>query len=149
MIYEVNMLVEVKKLLKQLQKYNAQIKVENGKLKIASEKPLPDALLKKLKELKPFLLEELTYHAYKYDELVKILTEQLKKLGGYVFVKTPYLDEEIVFALPEYNQQFIKQGYVVYLPSELVTLLIKKPNFSTLKTIHEAKKVFEGKILLQ
>ena len=93
--------------------------------------------------------EAYTYQGYNYDQLCQIFTALLRQAGGYILVKSAILEEVIAFCLPQHLKALTKQGYTCYLPSELATLLIKEPEPNGLKRIHETKKIFEGKIILQ
>ncbi len=81
-----------------------------------------------------------------FNELHQALTKELKDYGGRgMLIKFNILDENIALTTPEHFEELKREGYIVYLPEELITLLIAKPE--TLEVIHEIKKVFEGKIM--
>ena len=86
---------------------------------------------------------------YDYDKVCKILTTLLKQHGGYVLVKSSILNEVIAFCLPQHLKALTEQGYTCYSPSELATLLIKQPQPDGLRSAHETKKIFEGRLILQ
>ena len=89
-------------------------------------------------------------YTYDYDKVCKIFTVLLKQHGGYILVKSSILDNEVIaFCLPQHLKALTEQGYTCYLPSELATLLIKEPQPNGLKRIHENKKIFEGRLVLQ
>ena len=89
-------------------------------------------------------------YTYDYDKVCKILTALLKQYGGFILVKSSILDNEVIaFSLPQHLKALTEQGYTCYLPSELATLLIKQPQPEGLRSAHETKKIFCGKLVLQ
>jgi len=95
--------------------------------------------------------EAYTYQGqtYDYDKVCKIFTTLLKQHGGYILVKSSVLEEVIAFCLPQHLKALTEQGYTCYSPSELATLLIKQPQPDGLRSAHETKKIFEGRLILQ
>jgi len=68
----------------------------------------------------------------------------LKEKGGYQLVESKTLGETIAFALMPYKKILEKQGYIVYLPSELNKL--RGCSKEELTALHEIKKRWKGEI---
>jgi len=114
------------------------------------EKVTPE-IVKFVKQHKEEIKKQLltTYQGYTYNQLCKKITSILKQYGGFILIKSFYLDEVVALSLPQHFKELTEQGYICYLPSELATLLIKQPQLDELKKMHQAKKVFEARIVLQ
>ena len=77
--------------------------------------------------------------------MVENMTKELKENSRGVLVKLSFLDENIVLTTPKHFEELKREGYVAYLPEEVISLLVVKSP-QALKTIHEIKKTFNGKI---
>jgi len=141
--------------LEKLQKSGLRVKLlSDNKIGVEPANKITPELRQLIKTNKEAIVKELketnTYQGYTYDQLSQIFTTLLKQHGGYILVKSSVFDNEVIaFCLPQHLKALTKQGYTCYLPSELATLLIKEPEPNGLKRIHETKKIFEGKIILQ
>ena len=142
------------RLLEKLQKSGLRVKLlSDNKIGVEPANKITPELRQLIKTNKEAIVKELketnTYQGYTYDELYQIFTALLRQAGGYILIRSSILKEVIAFCLPQHLKALTKQGYVCYLPSELATLLIKEPEPNGLKRIHEIKKIFEGKLVLQ
>jgi hypothetical protein len=104
---------------------------------------------KKLIPKKNRIKKELFLEDYTYDELCQKLTKELrednrKNNSRGILVKFNALDDEVALTIPEHFEKLKKEGYITYLPEEIVSLLIAKPK--SLQLIHEIKKEFNGKV---
>ena len=136
----------VKEILREIKHYNADLSLEDGKLRIKTQLPLPDPLIKKIKRHKETLKSMVAIEKL-YHRIAKTLEDFLEAQGGYVLVKSSNLKEVVAFCLPQYVYELTKKGFICYLPDELAELLIKRPEPHELRSLHEIKKIFEGKIL--
>jgi len=149
-------------LLEELKKRGIKVKLlGEDKLWIGPKDKITNEVREKVKQHKAEIIHSLqkanteeayTYQGYdySYDEICKILTTLLKQHGGYILVKSSILDDEVIaFCLPQHLKALTEQGYTCYLPSELATLLIKQPQPDGLRSAHETKKIFEGRLILQ
>ncbi|MDL1969735.1 MAG: hypothetical protein LWW94_01945 [Candidatus Desulfofervidaceae bacterium] len=150
--------MKAEQLIKELKAQGIKIKlVGRDKIWLGPEEKLTPELINVVRKLKDELIallkkteKQRIYKGYTYDQLCQMFIDLLKAHGGYILVKCSYLDNEVVaWALPGYVNKLSRKSHVVYLPSELATLLIKQPSPESLKKAHEIKKTFAGKIVLQ
>ena len=144
--------------LEYLRKKGITIKLKPEGISLGPKEKVTPEIVNLVKQHKAELIHSLqkantkeayTYQGYDYDKVCKIFTTLLKQHGGYILVKSSVLEEVIAFCLPQHLKALTKQGYVCYLPSELATLLIKEPQPDGLRSAHETKKIFEGRLILQ
>ena len=122
------------------------IKVEllpGGKVKLSPKEKITDDLKQQIvqhrKELKKELIKSMI------DELTEELKEDNKINNSKgLLVKLNILDDTIALTTPGYLEEVKKQGFVTYLPEEIISLLVAEPKL--LQLIHEIKKVFDGRI---
>ncbi|OQX52575.1 MAG: hypothetical protein B5M53_08135 [Candidatus Cloacimonas sp. 4484_209] len=118
-------------------------------LKIGSKVYPKNSLLNLPEDKAQILLNKNLIQPVTYEELHQALTEELKednKINNSkgLLVKLNILDDEVALTTPGYLEEVKKQGFVTYLPEEIISLPVAKPKL--LQLIHEIKKVFDGRI---
>ena len=118
-------------------------------LKIGSKVYPKNSLLNLPEDKAQILLNKNLIQPVTYEELHQALTEELKEDSRInnsrgILVKFNILDDTIALTTPGYLEEVKKQGFVTYLPSEVISLLVAEPK--ALQLICEIKKVFDGRI---
>ncbi|MDL1956993.1 MAG: hypothetical protein LWW95_08125 [Candidatus Desulfofervidus auxilii] len=80
-------------------------------------------------------------------DLFKKWLKILQVFDGVLLVRSRILGETIAFCVREKINEYRNKGYVVYAPSEVIYLVLKKPNKEALITIHNIKKFLGGVIV--
>jgi len=113
-----------------------------GKIKLSPKDKITDDLREQIERHREELREELIKSMI--DELTEELREDNKRNSRGLLIKFNILDDTIALTTPEHFEEVKKQGFVTYLPEELISLLIAGPKAWQL--IHEIKKEFDGRI---
>ncbi|MEA1994915.1 MAG: hypothetical protein U9N18_01995 [Campylobacterota bacterium] len=118
----------------------------DGRIKLSPKDKITDDLREQIKRHREEIKKELIKNM-SHEELCQTITEELRNYGGRgMLVKLNVVDDEVALTTPKHFEELKKEGYIVYLPEEIISLLIATPNTQTLKTIHEIKAVFDGKV---
>jgi hypothetical protein len=125
------------------------ILLPGGRIKLSPKEKITSDIREQIKRHREELQEELIKNM-DYEELCQAFTEELKEdirqdNSKGILVKLNFLDEDAALTTPEHFEELKKEGIVAYLPEEIINLLVVKSP-QALKTIHEIKQVFDGKI---
>jgi len=80
-------------------------------------------------------------------DLFKKWVKILEVFDGVLLVYSRVLGETVAFCMKEKIKEYKNKGYVVYTPSEVIHLVLKKPTKQALITIHNIKKFLGGVII--
>jgi hypothetical protein len=140
------MMRKVMKIFEALKKEGLSVKLIDGKIRISPKDKITADLREQIKRHREEIKKELFLKNHTYNELCQELAKELKDYSGRgMLVRLNFLDENIALTTPKHFEKLKKEGYIAYLPEEVISLLVVKSP-QALKTIHEIKKMFDGKI---